>query len=910
MAVDKDFPRSPYEILDPHIRWRPGAADDTELPSLIAPLVHKLRLAVTEWRAQGYEGSSKTSKSLLRWWFQEDHPMERADGSSWNFRYYFAQREAIETIVYLADVMNAYDAEALLSFDSQGSVTKEDFAESWTRYVVKMATGSGKTKVMSLALAWSYFHKCYEVDSPFSRNFLVIAPNVIVLERLRSDFDGLKIFFSDPVLPPNGWDERDWQRDFQLKLHIQDDVRLVNPVGNIFLTNIHRVYEKKDKAPSIDDSNLMDFFLGAKPSSKPSNGAVELEDIVRDIDELMVINDEAHHVHDSKLAWFTSIRDIHNKLKQKGSRLSLQIDVTATPKHTNGGIFVQTISDYPLVEAITQNVVKKPVVPDGPSRARLEEHQSSKFTERYVDFLRLGVEEWKKASEDHKKLNRKAVLFVMTDDTKNCDEVKEWLEQSYSDLRNAVLVIHTNKSGDISEASSGKAKDELDLLRQQANAIDSWESPYKVVVSVLMLKEGWDVQNVTTIVGLRSFSTDSKILPEQTLGRGLRRMYRGRDDLVEKVSVLGTKAFMDFVESIEREGVELERRSMGTDQRAIAPLVIEVDRNSKKNIDELEIPIPRLSRRFNRNYKRLESLDVSKISDRRIAFKSYTEDELRQIVFKEITTGEVSHTTELPTSGDIDSTQAIGWFAMKIMNDLRLVGGYDVLYQKLKDFIASYLFDQSVDLSDRTTMRNLSEGDATALTLNAFKKGISNLTIEDSGSAKVIDTIKLKETRAFPVNEQEYVVSRKCIFNRIVGDSHLELRFSNFLDECVDVVSFAKLYQRINFKLDYVDTEGKIRDYFPDFIVKMEDGTVVIGETKGLTDVDVPIKMKRLKAWCEDINAEQDELKFDFIFVPEKEFDDLLSSYVDGLLKGKPKSFAHALKLFNQYKEDANALDS
>ena len=66
----------------------------------------------------------------------------------------------------------------------------------------------------------------------------------------------------------------------------------------------------------------------------------------------------------------------------------------------------------------------------------------------------------------------------------------------------------------------------LDVLRKQANAIDGWESPFKVVVSVLMLKEGWDVQNVTTIVGLRSYSTDSKILPEQTLGRGLRRMYR------------------------------------------------------------------------------------------------------------------------------------------------------------------------------------------------------------------------------------------------------------------------------------------------------------------------------------------------------------------------------------------------
>jgi type III restriction enzyme len=209
-----------------------------------------------------------------------------------------------------------------------------------------------------------------------------------------------------------------------------------------------------------------------------------------------------------------------------------------------------------------------------------------------------------------------------------------------------------------------------------------------------------------------------------------------------------------------------------------------------------------------------------------------------------------------------------------------------------------------VSLEDRLTMRNLSEGNATTLTLDSFKNGINSLTIEDTGSAQVIDTIKLKETRAFPVNDQEYVVSKKCIFNRIVGDSHLELRFSNFLDECEDVISFAKLYQRINFKMDYVDKEGKIRDYFPDFIIKLSDGRTVIGETKGLTDIDVPAKMKRLKTWCEDINANQSDTEFDFVFIPEKEFDDLLSSYVDGIMKGKTKTFKHAMDLFTEYKKE------
>lgn len=146
--------------------------------------------------------------------------------------------------------------------------------------------------------------------------------------------------------------------------------------------------------------------------------------------------------------------------------------------------------------------------------------------------------EWRKACDEHRKLGKKAILFVMTDDTRNCDEVATYLSETYADLKGAVLVIHTKKNGEISEASTGQTKQELDRLRALANTIDSPDSPWKAIVSVLMLKEGWDVRNVTTIVGLRSYSAKSKILPEQTLGRGLRKMVPG--GLEEGLSVIGT----------------------------------------------------------------------------------------------------------------------------------------------------------------------------------------------------------------------------------------------------------------------------------------------------------------------------------------------------------------------------------
>ena len=107
----------------------------------------------------------------------------------------------------------------------------------------------------------------------------------------------------------------------------------------------------------------------------------------------------------------------------------------------------------------------------------------------------------------------------MTDDTKNCDEVAEYLENKYSEFKDSVLVIHTKNNGEIAESTSGKSKEELEVLRKEANEIDF--NKFKAIVSVMMLKEGWDVQNVTTIIGLRAFGggEGNNILPEQTLGR-------------------------------------------------------------------------------------------------------------------------------------------------------------------------------------------------------------------------------------------------------------------------------------------------------------------------------------------------------------------------------------------------------
>lgn len=903
MALHPKFPTSPYEILSPEVRWFPAAEEmrSTAYEKLIPPLVAKVREEVKAWRDRRYEGASDTSKALLEWWFETDHLLDQADGTQSQFRYYFAQREAVETVIWLYDVRGARDKFDLMRFSSIPEISPKDFDEDWPRFVVKMATGAGKTKVLSLLIAWSYFHKLYEANSSLSRNFLLIAPNIIVLDRLRTDFDGLKIFFNDPILPDNGHRGCNWRDDFQVVLHIQDDVRIVRPTGNIFLTNIHRVYLGDVAEPSLEDDDLRSYFLdpfGPKPSGKTTDSKTDLGEIVRDIEELAVFNDEAHHIHDNRLAWFQCIQDIHHRLLQKDLKLSIQVDVTATPRHDNGAIFVQTVSDYPLVEAIAQNVVKHPVLPDAVSWAKLTEQKSPIISEKYSDYLQLGVEEWRKSYAEHEKLSKKAVLFVMVDDTKNCDEVGAHLEKICPELQGAVLVIYTKNNGDISEAGSSKAKEELDILRKQSNEIDTWGSQYKAIVSVLMLKEGWDVRNVTVIVGLRAYASKSNILPEQTLGRGLRRMYFGSEQK-ETVSVLGTPAFMDFVETIQSEGVSFDRVPMGGSggKDRQDSLIVEVDTGSPdKDLDALDIALPRLTRRFNREFKDLSELDPAAFGGTKLPVKPFTPEETREIVFKTMLNSEVDHTIQLDGSGPADYRSVVGFFARQLLKDLRLVGGYDLLYPKVRDFIRDHLFASTVDLDDPIILRNLSEPEVSKVLFDNFRAAINALTIRDTGSSRIEGQIRLRDTRPFRTDPRGFLLAKRSVFNRIVGEGSadgLELSFAAFLESAPDVQAFGKNYLAVGFKLDYVKADGELSNYVPDFIARTTDGGVWIVETKGREELDIPQKMARLRQWCADAteaSAKETGISYGFVYVDQDSFE-----------KHKPASFAGLVAAFREY---------
>jgi type III restriction enzyme len=154
-------------------------------------------------------------------------------------------------------------------------------------------------------------------------------------------------------------------------------------------------------------------------------------------------------------------------------------------------------------------------------------------------------------------------------------------------------------------------------------------------------------------------------------------MFIGRD-VKEQVSVLGTERFLEFVETIKNEGVELERRPMGEGARPAGPMVVEVDRD--KDVAALDIELPKLKPRIERQFYRFEDIDDAGLPVPRVPLRAFSEAEQREIVFRDIHTDEVSHTAQLDAGTVADWRNVVGWFAKSIKDDLRLVGGYDVLF--------------------------------------------------------------------------------------------------------------------------------------------------------------------------------------------------------------------------------------
>ena len=315
--------------------------------------------------------------------------------------------------------------------------------------------------------------------------------------------------------------------------------------------------------------------------------------------------------------------------------------------------------------------------------------------------------------------------------------------------------------------------------------------------------------------------------------------------------------------------------------------MVEVDKNNpKKDIAKLDLHIPVLSPRLYREYKNLSELTPACFTHKKLPIKSFSAQEQREIVFRDIVSGEITHTTEMDTQ--ITYRDVIGYFARTIAKEFRFFSGYNILYEKVKEFITEYLFVHPIDLEDLNILRNLSETEVNQTILEGFKKEINALTVMDKGEAEIRNYLKISQSKPFISHrDQKFIVPKKSVFNRIVGDNDFELEFANFLEKCPDILSYTKNYLSVQFKIDYKSTDGFLRHYYPDFLVKVSKQEIYIVELKGVMDLDSIEKIKRLHQWCKDVNAAQDNVNYTSLLIKQAEYE-----------KYPPSSFTQLTRLF------------
>jgi type III restriction enzyme len=815
-----------------------------------AACVPAIRKAVADWRADRYKGASPTSRILLNYWFGTDHRLP--NGS--RFRYHPAQREAIETLVYVYEVAATRRHRDLLERFAPNvpgiHVLQHDL---FARYCIKMATGSGKTKVIALAIAWHYFNAVAEGSDDFARTFLVVAPNVIVFERLRSDFEGGRIFRLDPVVPP----ELEVYWDFDC--YMRGDNERATSQGALYLTNVQQLYVRPVGSEGSEPEEML-AVLGPKPPADDG----QPDDFDRRIagrgGRCVVLNDEGHHTHDEDSEWNRVIRGLHD---QVSGGLAGQLDFSATPRYAKGGLFTWTVYDYPLKQAIIDNVVKRPMkgITEG-----MGEQPSDIASVRYQAYLTAGVERWREYRELLSELTKKPILFVMLNSTAEAEDVGDYLRVKYPEEFGSekLLIIHTDKSGEIS-------KRDLDKAREVARRVDEGESPVNAIVSVLMLREGWDVQNVTVIVGLRPYTSKANILPEQTIGRGLRLMFgEMAAQYTERVDVIGNGAFLKFVDQLEREeDIALDTFDLKE------PLVIKTIVPDPAKL-ERDISIPVLSPILVRKKtlaEEIAALDVASFvcpvlprkpgdeAARTFRYEGKDIITLEKIVERE-------YTVPVPRTPE----EVISYYAKRIAQDVKLPTQFAALAPKVREFLELKAFGERVDLSPPEMIKAISTPVAGYLTVKTFAGALRGLVVQELTPTLEGDGRRLSETEGYPFSRPTWPAS-KTIFNLVAPGNEFEMDFARFLESSPDVTSFAKLppTSRLPFSIEYTDNATNLRYYEPDFVAVLTDETHWVIETKGREDLDVAHKDRAARIWCENASS-LTGIPWGYIKVPQVEF--------------------------------------
>ena len=889
----------PWEFPNAH---RQRADRDGDAPKIInrrrptqITIANNLRATVRDFRDSNYAGVSETSRELLNYWFESDHSVTLKDGISIPFKYYFCQREAIETFIYLYELRGIRNLSALTAEfagrDAErmalGINPEED---KWAKYAFKVATGAGKTKIMSLAVVWSYFHSIREQDSNMAKHFVIIAPNLTVFERLKEDFGDGRIFDADPLIPTS------WRGDWHMNVVLQDEAGGVSSGGTLYLTNIHRIYDPSKKRGTREPE--LQSWAGPEVNRKKALDTGEiLRERITSHKRLMIINDEAHHVWDPDSAWNEAIEFLNDETRKRNDvGLVAQLDFSATPKDNNANLFKHIVVDTPLGEAVDGGIVKTPIIGRG---HRLVEQTSDNAGVRYQNHLLIGYNRWMESKKEWEKSGKKALLFVMCEDTGAADQITRELNSNplYEELNNRTINLHTNLKGKVISRGSGQNKiqyfkesdkdisdDDLKALRELSRQLDDNTSPYLCIVSVLMLREGWDVRNVTTIVPLRPYSSKANILPEQTLGRGLRRMtLPGQAN--EAVTVVEHPAFSSlYREQLSQEGLFVEE----TDVEDIKATTVSIFPDAqKKNFKDLDLLIPKLAS-SHKIVPSLEGISIKDIEESALKYKKLPLgnklDTEIQYEGRQLITGEIIEQMKIKLPLLQNGFTAVSFYREELENVCQISGTHFILAPLIQKFIEEMLFSEKTTLFDQRLCNRLADADVREYIRAVFVSVIRKRITKTETRLKLQEPVSVCSWKPFQVTHSARhpaETAEKTPFNLVPCNRALEVAFTHFADRSPDVTSFCKNAGPQCLRIDFLSEGSRLAFYTPDFILKKTDGNYLLVETKGREDRDVPSKAKAAISWCKAASTKQ--VKWSYLYVPEGVFERLSSNTVDEL---------------------------
>ena len=854
------------------------------------PLVNQIRPRIEAWRKAGYPGVSAITKRLLDHWRDPEEFEAR--------RFFFCQLEAIETLIWLTEAPVA---------DRVGIEIPAD-GGAFARQCCKMATGSGKTIVMAMAIAWHILNKvAAPQDTRFARNVLVVAPGLTVKSRLA-------------VLEPAGVDN--YYEAFNIvPSPMLDKLRQ----GRVLVRNWHAMAwdseEQIRKRRSVDkrgvksDEAYTREILGEMASAR----------------NLLVINDEAHHAW--RVNWEAEGKYLRSRdLKDSAEEATVWIggldrlhrsrtilgcyDFSATPftpsgkKSSEEALFGWIVSDFGLNDAIESGLVKTPrvvvrddAVPDAKTyksrlyhiyndpdvkddlnrRAQPEEPLPDLVLNAYYLLGYDWRETWRAWREAG--VQPPPVMITVCNRTETAARIKHAFDSRrvhIDELCNPERVLHIDSKvldqaeakeeraepldGQGTEADGDKAKDEsrpgkrkltkteqAELLRRTVDTVGRAGQPgekIQSVISVGMLSEGWDAKTVTHIMGLRAFS--SQLLCEQVVGRGLRRTsYEVNPDTglfeAEYVNIFGVPFTF-----LPHEGGEDGPPPPPTPKTAVEPDPAKA---------EFEIRWPNVVR-IDRVFQPVLTLDWSKALPLELDAAQTTQvAELAPILEGKPDVSKINRIELERLAREFRTQRIIFETARDVFDQMKHTwkGSREVLLAQLVLIVEQFINSDRIRISPPLFYQDELSG-RLIITLN-----MSRIVQHAWEAIRQENTEKLT-----PIFDRDHPIrvtgdvrlwytgkpcerTRKSHINVCVYDSTWEASDAFALDESEDVAAWVK-NDHLGFEVLYVH-RGVVRKYRPDFLVRLQSGDLLILETKGQETDQDKVKWRYLDEWTQAVNA-------------------------------------------------------